>query len=107
MEGPWGEGLGYYTSGFSQPPIKVKAIYNRNNPIVLGEPTLRFRDRGAAGGFAQAARRWHMLEQYRPEQPRPGDVGDQHPRGSGDAGAHPARPAVQRGQSSRPDSRQA
>jgi 4-hydroxy-3-polyprenylbenzoate decarboxylase len=63
MEGPWGEGLGYYTSGFPQPPIKVKAIYYRNKPIVLGEPTLRFRDRGAAAGFAQAARRWHMLGQ--------------------------------------------
>ena len=62
-EGPWGEGLGYYTSGFPQPPIKVKAVYYRDNPIVLGEPTLRFRDRGAAAGFAQTARRWHMLEQ--------------------------------------------
>jgi UbiD family decarboxylase len=63
VEGPWGEGLGYYAAGFPQPPIKVKAVYYRNNPIVLGDPTLRFKDRGAAGGFSQAARRWHMLEQ--------------------------------------------
>jgi 4-hydroxy-3-polyprenylbenzoate decarboxylase len=63
VEGPWGEGLGYYAAGFPQPPIKVKAVYHRNDPIIIGEPTLRFRDRGAAGGFAQAARRWHMLEQ--------------------------------------------
>src|SRR4029079_17802227 len=32
-------------------------------PIIMGEPTLRFREHGAAGGFARAARRWHMLEQ--------------------------------------------
>jgi len=62
IEGPWGEGLGYYASGFPQPPIKIKAIYHRNNPIVMGEPTLRFRERGAAGCFTTAARRWHMLE---------------------------------------------
>ncbi len=62
-EGPWGEGLGYYAAGFPQPPIKVKAVYHRDDPIILGDPTLRFKDRGAAGGFASAARRWHMLEQ--------------------------------------------
>jgi 4-hydroxy-3-polyprenylbenzoate decarboxylase len=63
VEGPWGEGLGYYAAGFPQPAIKVKAVYHRNDPIISGEPTLRFRERGAAGGFAQTARRWHMLEQ--------------------------------------------
>ncbi|MBV9324547.1 MAG: UbiD family decarboxylase [Chloroflexi bacterium] len=62
-EGPWGEGLGYYAAGFPQPPLKVRAIYFRDNPIVLGDPTLRFKNRGAAGGFATTARRWHMLEQ--------------------------------------------
>jgi UbiD family decarboxylase len=63
VEGPWGEGLGYYASGFPQPPVKVKAVYYRNDPILLGDPTLRFKDRGAAGGFSSAARRWYMLEQ--------------------------------------------
>jgi 4-hydroxy-3-polyprenylbenzoate decarboxylase len=63
VEGPWGEGLGYYAAGFPQPPIKVRAIYHRTDPIVLGDPTLRFHDRGAAAGFAQTARRWYMLEQ--------------------------------------------
>jgi 4-hydroxy-3-polyprenylbenzoate decarboxylase len=63
VEGPWGEGLGYYAAGFPQPPIKVKAVYYRNDPIVVGDPTLRFRERGRAAGFASAARRWHMLEQ--------------------------------------------
>jgi 4-hydroxy-3-polyprenylbenzoate decarboxylase len=61
-EGPWGEGLGYYASGFPQPAVRVHAIYHRDAPIVMGEPTLRFRDRGRAGGFAQAARRLLMLE---------------------------------------------
>jgi len=63
VEGPWGEGLGYYAAGFAQPAIKVKAMYWRNEPIILGDPTLRFNDRSRAGGFASAARRWHMLEQ--------------------------------------------
>jgi UbiD family decarboxylase len=63
VEGPWGEGLGYYASGFPQPPIKVQAVYYRDDPIILGDPTLRFKDRGAAGGFSSAARRWLMLEQ--------------------------------------------
>jgi UbiD family decarboxylase len=63
VEGPWGEGLGYYAAGFPQPPIKVKAVYYRDAPIIVGDPTLRFRNRGVAGGFATSARRWHMLEQ--------------------------------------------
>jgi UbiD family decarboxylase len=61
-EGPWGEGLGYYASAFDQPAVRISAVYHRDDPIVMGEPTLRFRNRGAAGGFAQLARRMHMLE---------------------------------------------
>ncbi|MDT7709829.1 MAG: hypothetical protein QOG20_5436 [Pseudonocardiales bacterium] len=61
-EGPWGEGLGYYAAAFDQPAVRINAIYHRDDPIVMGEPTLRFRNRGAAGGFAQSARRLHMLE---------------------------------------------
>jgi UbiD family decarboxylase len=61
-EGPWGEGVGYYASAFDQPAVRVEAVYHRADPIVLGEPTLRFRNRGAAGGFAQSARRMHLLE---------------------------------------------
>lgn len=61
-EGPWGEGLGYYASAFEQPAVRVRAVYHRSDPIVMGEPTLRFRNRGAAGGFAQSARRMHLLE---------------------------------------------
>jgi 4-hydroxy-3-polyprenylbenzoate decarboxylase len=62
MEGPWGEGAGYYASAFAQPPVRVKAVYRRAEPIVMGEPTLRFRKRGAAGSFARGARQEHMLE---------------------------------------------
>lgn len=62
IEGPWGEGLGYYAAGFPQPPIRVDAIYYRDAPIILGEPTLRYRNRGKAGAFPRAARRLHMLE---------------------------------------------
>jgi 4-hydroxy-3-polyprenylbenzoate decarboxylase len=62
IEGPWGEGLGYYATGFPMPPIRVKAVYHRPDPIIIGEPTLRFRERGAAGGFARTARHWHLLE---------------------------------------------
>jgi len=61
-EGPWGEGLGYYASAFDQPAVRITAVYHRDDPIVMGEPTLRFRNRGGAGGFAQTARRLHMLE---------------------------------------------
>lgn len=62
LEGPWGEGAGYYASAFAQPAVRVHACYRRRDPIILGEPTLRFRNRGGAGGFAQAARRWHLLD---------------------------------------------
>jgi UbiD family decarboxylase len=62
MEGPWGEGLGYYAAAFAQPAVRIRAVYHRDDPIVMGEPTLRYRNRGAAGGFAQGARRLRMLE---------------------------------------------
>jgi len=62
MEGPWGEGLGYYSAGFSQPAIKVKAVYYRNDPIIIGEPTMRVRERGISRGFTNLAWRWHRLE---------------------------------------------
>lgn len=61
-EGPWGEAAGYYNAGFPQPPVRINALYHRSNPIILGEPTLRFRNRGAAGGFGRLARKWHLLE---------------------------------------------
>ncbi|MGH2473209.1 MAG: UbiD family decarboxylase [Candidatus Limnocylindria bacterium] len=38
-EGPYGEWMGYYASGETVTPvIRVKAIYHRNDPIILGCP---------------------------------------------------------------------
>lgn len=39
MEGPFGEWTGYYASGSRQEPVvDVKAVYYRNDPIILGVP---------------------------------------------------------------------
>jgi len=62
IEGPWGEGAGYYSSGFLQPVIKVKAVYYRNNPIIIGNPTMRYREAGLARGATNTAWQWHLLE---------------------------------------------
>lgn len=38
-EGPFGEWPGYYASGAREEPVvEVKALYHRNNPILLGTP---------------------------------------------------------------------
>jgi 4-hydroxy-3-polyprenylbenzoate decarboxylase len=60
-EGPWGEGPGYYSSGYLQPVIKPKAVYFRNDPIITGVPTYRFRQQGVRG-FTGLAWQWHRLE---------------------------------------------
>ncbi len=39
LEGPFGEWTGYYASAERQEPVfEIKAIYHRNNPILLGVP---------------------------------------------------------------------
>ena len=41
-EGPFGEWTGYYASGAREEPVmEIKAIYHRNNPIILGCPPNR------------------------------------------------------------------
>jgi 4-hydroxy-3-polyprenylbenzoate decarboxylase len=41
-EGPFGEWTGYYASDVrDEPVLDIKAIYHRNNPIILGCPPLR------------------------------------------------------------------
>ncbi|MEA2937996.1 MAG: hypothetical protein QOC56_1500 [Alphaproteobacteria bacterium] len=41
-EGPFGEWTGYYASDIrSEPVFEVKAIYHRNDPIILGCPPMR------------------------------------------------------------------
>ncbi|MBI2539395.1 MAG: UbiD family decarboxylase [Deltaproteobacteria bacterium] len=40
-EGPFGEWMGYYAGGSSpQPVLDIRAIYHRNDPIILGVPPL-------------------------------------------------------------------
>ena len=42
LEGPFGEWTGYYGGGVRALPIvRVKAIYYRNNPILIGNPPLK------------------------------------------------------------------
>lgn len=41
-EGPFGEWTGYYASGTRpEPVIRVKALYHRNDPIILGMPPMK------------------------------------------------------------------
>ncbi|MGE0748019.1 MAG: UbiD family decarboxylase [Rhodospirillales bacterium] len=41
VEGPFGEWTGYYAGGARPAPvIEIKAIYHRNNPIILGFPPM-------------------------------------------------------------------
>ncbi|HEY3115909.1 MAG TPA: UbiD family decarboxylase, partial [Chloroflexota bacterium] len=53
-EGPFGEVFGYYASGVQQlPTVEVKAVYYRNDPIILGNPPPRPpRQVGGGGGLA-------------------------------------------------------
>jgi 4-hydroxy-3-polyprenylbenzoate decarboxylase len=39
-EGPFGEWTGYYHPSKPQPPIRIKAILHRNDPIIQGTPPL-------------------------------------------------------------------
>jgi len=42
-EGPIGEWTGYFTSGSRpEPVIRVKALYHRNEPIILGMPPKKY-----------------------------------------------------------------
>lgn len=41
-EGPFGEWTGYYASGVrDEPVVEVKALYHRNDPIILGSPPVK------------------------------------------------------------------
>lgn len=67
-EGPFGEWPGYYASGMRpEPAFQVKAIYHRNDPIVVGQPpakpTLPGTYYGTAGtSLIRAATLWDQLE---------------------------------------------
>ncbi|HEY7067826.1 MAG TPA: UbiD family decarboxylase, partial [Chloroflexota bacterium] len=63
-EGPFGEWTGYYGSGArGEPVIRVKAIYHREDPIILGAPGLR-PPKGIAL-HSQILRASHILESLR------------------------------------------
>src|SRR5581483_7760518 len=54
-EGPFGEVFGYYASGVNQrPTVTVKAVYYRNNPIILGNPPGRPQAEHASEGIRLA-----------------------------------------------------
>lgn len=55
-EGPFGEWTGYYASGTRpEPVIRVKALYHRNDPIILGMPPVKHHGPVAHFGFPAEA----------------------------------------------------
>ncbi|MEA2988615.1 MAG: hypothetical protein QOG83_1326 [Alphaproteobacteria bacterium] len=67
-EGPFGEWPGYYASSTRpEPVLQVKAIYHRNDPIIVGappmKPTLPAFHQGTSGSsYIRAAALWDELE---------------------------------------------
>jgi len=56
-EGPFGEWTGYYASGTRpEPVIRVKALYHRNDPIILGMPPVRHYKNPAHFGIPTGAK---------------------------------------------------
>lgn len=64
QEGPFGEWPGYYADTTSKevPVMHVKAIYYRNDPIILGVPPLRFPSPYFLGIPPGAAMAWDQLD---------------------------------------------
>lgn len=59
-EGPFGEWTGYYASGTRDEPVfRVKALYHRNDPIVLGSPPVK---PPSGKGYTQAILRSAAIE---------------------------------------------
>jgi UbiD family decarboxylase len=62
-EGPFGEWPGYYASETRpEPVLRVKAIYHRDQPIVLGNPPAKPTYPGRQTNLASAAAMWDALE---------------------------------------------
>ncbi|MBI4524628.1 MAG: UbiD family decarboxylase [Deltaproteobacteria bacterium] len=60
-EGPFGEWVGYYSSGTKpEPVIRVKSVMFRDNPIIFGHPHLRAEVVGMPWRWAAAV--WNRLE---------------------------------------------
>ena len=67
-EGPFGEWPGYYASSTRpEPVLQVKAIYHRNDPIIVGAPPMKptkpaFHQGIAGSSYLRAAALWDELE---------------------------------------------
>ena len=62
-EGPFGEWPGYYASDSRPEPIvHVKAIYHRNNPIIIGQPPTKPTYPGRQIKIPHVAQHWDTLE---------------------------------------------
>src|SRR4029077_8861247 len=68
MEGPFGEWPGYYASDARpEPVLQVKAIYHRNDPIIVGAPPMKttlpaFHHGTGGSAHIRAAALWDELE---------------------------------------------
>lgn len=64
LEGPFGEWTGYYASASREEPVmQVKAIYHRNNPIIVGSPPNRPPDEQSHyRAFLRSALMWEEIE---------------------------------------------
>ncbi len=65
-EGPFGEWTGYYASDVrDEPVLDIKAIYHRNDPIILGCPPLRPPDEICRyRAIIDACRPWHWRDEF-------------------------------------------
>jgi 4-hydroxy-3-polyprenylbenzoate decarboxylase len=63
IEGPFGEWPGYYASDERKEPVMhVKAIYHRNNPIMIGQPPTKPTYPGRQIKIPQVAALWDAIE---------------------------------------------
>lgn len=62
-EGPFGEWPGYYTHSGNEPVVRIKNIYHRSRPILLGMAPLRPLGTGSSNGVPTlAVQLWEHLE---------------------------------------------
>lgn len=74
-EGPFGETFGYYASGVQMlPTVEVKAVYFRNDPILLGSPPSRPPRQPGGTSFMSILQGNTTLERLRRQVPGVKDV---------------------------------
>jgi 4-hydroxy-3-polyprenylbenzoate decarboxylase len=63
VEGPFGEWPGYYASNARpEPVLRIKTIYHRNDPIIIGQPPVKPTYPGRHTHIAGSAALWDALE---------------------------------------------